>query len=404
LIEFRASRAVRRSRAWPALALLVAATALSACASREVVTGAGYDGSLAAYRRHVEAHRRDWPIPAQLDWFRARDGARIRYARWSPPPSSAARRGVVVFFSGRTEFIEKNVATYRDLVARGFDVWTFDWRGQGLSDRMLGDPRDADKGHVDTFDTFVADAEQFIDQVVGLRDASGAKILLAHSMGGQVALRYLLAHPDVFDRAVLTSPLLRVPGDVARNRWGNAAKNGLGLATTCVVSRSPRWTSDFRAPACSLADSPEDGPLAAAVSAPEDTARYTHDWRRLAEWTCLIEESRASAPSLGLACPTSGWLRAAFRSTDVTMAERQQLRTPTLIVPARDDAAVDNAGQVQFCDETSAACCRAPEVDGAGHELLVEREPIRARVLALFDRFLASASSARAFCATLGPR
>lgn len=381
------------------VALVVALVVGPAIAS----LAAGYDGSLTAFRAHVAAHGRSWPLPERIDWFIAPDAVRIRYAHWTPPAGGPVR-GVVVFFSGRTEFIEKNVATYQDLLRRGFHVWTLDWRGQGMSDRLIRDPAEHDKGHVAGFDDYVHDAEYFLDRIVAIRAASGAKVLLAHSMGAQIAVRYLLKHPDTFDRAVVTSPLLRVPRDSRSVRWSNTAKTLVGLSESCVLGTSPRWTSDFRVPACPLA-------VRGSVRAWDDvlqdakaSATYTHDWERLAERTCLIEESRSHVPNLGLACPTSAWLRAAFQSTDVTLAERHRLRTPTLIIPARDDGAVDNAGQVEFCDAQSPACCRAPEINGTGHELLVEREPIRARVFQLFDRFVASTTPAKTFCSALSQR
>ena len=62
------------------------------------------------------------------------DGVNLRFARWAPPPG---RKGTVFVLQGRAEFIEKYFETVRDLRARGFAVATFDWRGQGLSDRPV---------------------------------------------------------------------------------------------------------------------------------------------------------------------------------------------------------------------------------------------------------------------------
>ena len=73
------------------------------------------------------------------------DGRELRFARFSPPPG---RKGTVCLFQGRSEFIEKYFEVVRDLQARGFAVATLDWRGQGLSERALSDPR---KGYVWNF-------------------------------------------------------------------------------------------------------------------------------------------------------------------------------------------------------------------------------------------------------------
>ena len=74
------------------------------------------------------------------------DGVRLRYARWR----ALARRslGTICLLHGRSEAIEKYFETVDDLRRRGFAVATFDWRGQGGSDRHLRNPM---KGHVDSF-------------------------------------------------------------------------------------------------------------------------------------------------------------------------------------------------------------------------------------------------------------
>ena len=84
----------------------------------------------------------------------------MRFARWAPPPG---RKGTVCLFQGRAEFIEKYFETVRDLRARGFAVATLDWRGQGLSERALADPR---KGHVRNFSEYDTDLEAFMSEVV----------------------------------------------------------------------------------------------------------------------------------------------------------------------------------------------------------------------------------------------
>ena len=49
-------------------------------------------------------------------------------------------RGVCLLLNGQTEFIEKYFEVIDELRGRGFSVVTFDWRGQGGSDRLLPDP------------------------------------------------------------------------------------------------------------------------------------------------------------------------------------------------------------------------------------------------------------------------
>src|SRR3979490_2363628 len=88
------------------------------------------------------------------------DGVELRFARWAPPPG---RKGTVCLFQGRSEFIEKYFETVRDLRARGFAAATFDWRGQGVSDRALRNPR---KGSVGKLNEYQIDLDSFVNDIV----------------------------------------------------------------------------------------------------------------------------------------------------------------------------------------------------------------------------------------------
>src|SRR5688572_17035918 len=124
------------------------------------------------------------PVPDEFDasTVKTRDGVSLRFARWRPPPG---RKGTVCLFQGRAEFIEKYFETVRELRARGFAVATFDWRGQGLSQRILGNPR---KGHVRDFSDYELDADAFMKEVV-LPDCPPPLFAIGHSMGGTVMMR-----------------------------------------------------------------------------------------------------------------------------------------------------------------------------------------------------------------------
>ena len=65
------------------------------------------------------------------------------------------------------------------LRSRGFAVATFDWRGQGMSDRALSDRL---KGHVRNFSEYTTDLAAIMEQVV-LPDCPPPIFALGHSMG-----------------------------------------------------------------------------------------------------------------------------------------------------------------------------------------------------------------------------
>ncbi|MEP2640547.1 alpha/beta hydrolase [Roseobacter sp.] len=114
-------------------------------------------------------------------WVHTSDGLRVRLGVWNTP----AAKGTVLIFPGRTEFIEKYDLCAAALAQRGFASMAIDWRGQGLSDRMLDDPR---VGHVDHFPDFQKDVDALVRAARTL-DMPRPFFLLAHSMGGAIGLR-----------------------------------------------------------------------------------------------------------------------------------------------------------------------------------------------------------------------
>src|SRR5512146_3360591 len=148
------------------------------------------------------------PVPEDVvtGAIKTPDGVDLRFARWAPPPG---RKGTVLVLQGRAEFIEKYFETVRDLRARGFAVVTFDWRGQGLSDRALSDRH---KGYVRDFSQYAIDLDAIMEQVV-LPDCPPPIFALGHSMGAAIAIRACHDGSRWFARVVLASPMIALrPG------------------------------------------------------------------------------------------------------------------------------------------------------------------------------------------------
>ena len=143
------------------------------------------------------------PVPDNTvaGMLKTKDGVRLRFARFAPPPG---RKGTVCLFQGRAEFIEKYFETVRDLRARGFAVATIDWRGQGGSQRTLRDPF---KGHVRDFAEYETDVEVFMREIV-LPDCPPPHYAIAHSMGASVLLRMSYKGQRWFDRMVMSAPMI----------------------------------------------------------------------------------------------------------------------------------------------------------------------------------------------------
>lgn len=294
-----------------------------------------------------------------LDYMTCPDGARIRYGIW--PVSPSPRKAALLLLNGRTEFMEKYAETIGELNQRGFTVFSFDWRGQGLSSRALTNRH---KGHVEDFSEYLGDLELFITRVVCPR-SQGSIIAMAHSMGGHILLRYLHDNPKRVDRAVLSAPMIDIatfplPRFLVRwlARWGNRLGGGKHFAPG-----TGNWS-------LSQAKFPGN--------------RLTSDRRR------FMDEIRAVTqnPALALGGVTYGWLAASFRSIALLAAPGypEAIETPVLMVSAGADRVVCNRAQKALSRRLPQ--CRYAAIAGSRHEMLKERDAIRAEFWALFDRVL----------------
>lgn len=98
-------------------------------------------------------------------WFRSEFQQKLLTSAAGTPLRVAWRRTAgsrawVVVVSGRSEYIEKYQELARDLSRRKLSVCLYDHCGQGRSGRLLSDPQ---KGHIDSFDTYISDLDQVLD-------------------------------------------------------------------------------------------------------------------------------------------------------------------------------------------------------------------------------------------------
>jgi lysophospholipase len=289
--------------------------------------------------------------------IRAADGVRLRTIRWS---ARGAPRGAVAVFGGRGEFIEKYFEVIEDLLSRGFAVAALDWRGQGGSDRPL---RDSRKGHVDDFSHFERDLAAMVEHVLEPQ-CPHPWFGLGHSMGAAVLLSSAHAGRPPFERLVLTSPLIAAKRVKTKSpvRYLVEALDGLGLGGAFV---------------------PGNNGLEGCFK-PFEGNVWTSDPDRFAR-TAQLVSANPDAFSSGL---TIGWLHAAFRAMrrfEQPNFPRATL-TPILIIASGADQVTDTAAAERFASRLRAG--RIVVIDGAQHEILIERDTLRDQFWAAFDAFV----------------
>ncbi|GAA0524855.1 lysophospholipase [Rhizomicrobium palustre] len=297
---------------------------------------------------------------AQFDFkfISASDGRRLRTGVFAP---ERPRGRVAVLLSGQSEFIEKYLEVIGELNARGFTVATFDWRGQGGSARALTQPL---KSYVGDFAEYDDDLQSFMAEVVAPISAT-APLVLAHSMGGHMALRALHDQPGMFSRAMLVAPMVGIstrgyPGSLARAMTALQTFAGKGREFAWGMAERDPFLIDFSRQLCT-----------------SDSARFERTQKIL-----------RAHPELRLAGPTWGWIEAAYRSmkrqSEAGYAEA--IRTPTLVFGAGKDRIVLTEAVRRFASRLPNG--RYVEIADAEHEILMEADAIREEFWRAFDGFM----------------
>lgn len=284
---------------------------------------------------------------------------RVRYAI---APAPGAPRGTIFLLPGRTEFIEKYKRVIGRLLQRRFAVVCPDWRGQGLSTRPLANRQ---KHHIRDF-THMIDDLQALFHEAPVRDLPGPNLVLAHSMGGHVALRYAMERDHDLSAMVLSAPMAGIrypglPGGLIRALARGFCALGLGGAYAL-------GQGDY-------------GPLRRSA---QMRKILTHSKENFTREHDLIDAN----PGLALGGVTWRWLVAAEKSIRALHApgRAEGLSLPVLMFQAGEERLVNN-------DAMAALARRLPHAElvklpRARHEILQESEDVQKEFWDRFDRFL----------------
>lgn len=287
--------------------------------------------------------------------FPTADGAMLRWGHLA----AARPRGDCVLVGGFGDFIEKQFETIRDLATRGLSVWCFDWRGQGGSTRPRRWP------HRPRARRFARDADELAQFTAAMLRGALPRVLIAHSMGGAIALLCLHRHPRLFAAAVLSAPMLgvpigRTPPMLLRALTGPARLAGLGI---CHLPGTVRWPY------------PTPTPERSRISSDAERCRIRHAWV-------------SSNPALRLDQPTYGWLDPAL-SLIARIGKKRFLAgitTPILLGSAGREHVVAPAAHYRAA--RLLPDCTLVELPESKHEPFLECDAIRDAWFDHIDRFV----------------
>ncbi len=288
--------------------------------------------------------------------FEGVGGVKISYACF--PVQN--EKGRILFLTGKSESHTKYDEFVYDMRNSGYSIYMMDHRGMGYSQRLVDN---SDKVFVGRFEDYVSDAKKFYDQVVS-SNYDGKIFLMSHSMGGAVSALYLETHPDDFDAAVLSAPMLKV--DTGKYpEW-----------LTLLVTGSATFFGQGEKYAAGQGDRPSNG-------YPFEGNRVTHSFPRHRHWEADMMANPGMVSVFGNHIRTGGatnrWLKESIEATKKIRKNANKINTPLLIFQAELDTFVKPEGQNEVSEKASD--CTLLFFEGSKHEILMESDPIRERAI-----------------------
>ena len=290
-----------------------------------------------------------------FDLFSGIDGINIHYAQFI---QEQAECPTIVIVPGRCESYLKYQELSFDLYSQGYSIFIIDHRGQGLSGRML---LNVDKGYVARFQDYVDDLHYFIEKIVTPR-SSEKPYLLAHSMGGTIATRFMQDYPNAIKAAVISSPMLGfysglLPKSIAKILVAIKLKFNNILSTTPWYFFGQKNYASKR-----FSDN-----------------KLTHSVQRYQYFVDLYKKNK----NIQLGGVTTHWLAQSILAQKELFAKIAHLKTPILLLQACGDTIVCQQAQDDFCLQLHKlqpqSCPNGipRRIDNAFHELFFETDDLR---------------------------
>jgi lysophospholipase len=283
-------------------------------------------------------------------------------------PIGQAIRGALLFLPGRGDHYEKYLETLDYFARSGWRVTAIDWRGQGASGRLLDNPN---IGHIDDFATWIADLQAFWAEWKAA--GPGPHVVVAHSMGGHLAMRALVEKAIDPDAVAMSAPMLGIQ------------TMGLPYALHHGVAKLMAALGDPNRAAWKEGEKP-GSPLNLRANI------LTHDPERYADELFWWQ----ARPQVRLGPPSWHWVERAIASTRLLNEPGvlEKVATPILLLATSADRLVDTNRIMRDAK-------RLPDAKlilfgkEAAHELLREADPVRDQCIAAIDAFFSARAPSR---------
>lgn len=268
----------------------------------------------------------------------------------------------IVILPGYTEPAKKYMETVLDLSLKRPDlgpIYVMELPGQGSSDRLGSSPVlvhvDKDTRYADDFRTFLS--------IEVLKNGRSKPIVIAHSTGAIVAYGAAARAPENFDKIIALSPLVRPilplpPWAVEIVSWLHVK---LGFDETPVWGHSPKSIND-------------------------ETFKTNHTTSSSVRWH-LFHTYLQVHPSLYTNGISWGWLKSIISEGNFIWKQKDQIKTPILVIRPDKDFYVNVEESDRFC--LALPNCSIKSIPGDKHETLQLADPERNQTLYWIIDFIA---------------
>ena len=274
-------------------------------------------------------------------FFDGFDGKRLHYVFYKCDNPQR----IVVIVHGFTESTEK----YREMIwyflKSGSDVYLYDQRCHGKSERLV---ENKTLTHVDRFEDYVKDFEIFTEKIV---PKNMPLMLYSHSMGGAVAALYLQKHPDIYQKAVFSSPM------IAPERGGFPKFTAKAICKTAMIFGKAKKKMFI------AGDYP--GKEEFETSCATSFERFS-----------FYENLKRKTPDFQNYSPTYGWTYESLKVTDKILKKGgpEKIVIPVLLFNAELDNMVRKQEQTAFANRLKN--CNFITVKNAKHEIFFSTDDI----------------------------
>lgn len=291
---------------------------------------------------------------SQSKSFKGHLGKKIHYRVYG---KASPHSQPIVIVPGWAEFSLKYMELAYDLIQKSFSpIYVLDHRGQGESERQLSNPR---KSYVKDFLFYTKDFKTFLNTKVLPHHPNKKLYLMAHSMGGVVALFYILDQPNTFQSVAITSPMLRI----------NVPEPLQSLAL--ILSSFPYQI--FQNKSVPLVYRTNKIPFDSKNPNTHSLVRYEFIRRLENSHPVYIREI------------TFKWLEEAIRKSRMMREKIDKISTPYLLLNAGKDQVIDNKASEGLCLKSKK--CSLITIKKAKHEILMEEDEIRNKALKHIFKF-----------------